>query len=105
MTPPISLDKPMLKAEDVARLLNLPLRWVQNNAEKLGGVKLGKYWRFDHGCLLAKIGEMVLRNQGPEGGEASNPGRQVRLRDKRRRNPGIHRSQKKGKNPHDPFPL
>jgi hypothetical protein len=30
----------------VAEALNLPKSWVYNNAEKLGGVKFGKYWRF-----------------------------------------------------------
>src|SRR3974390_3142117 len=99
-------DKPMLKVKDVASKLNVTERWVQNNATRLGGIKIGKFWRFDIGRLSAKIGELVLRDSGQEHrGEVDHSGRKIRLRQRRRRNPGLDRSQKKAKDPYDIFPV
>lgn len=40
-------EQRMLTAGELAEYLNRPAAWVRQNAEDLGGVKLGALWRFD----------------------------------------------------------
>lgn len=47
---------------DVARILNCNLRFVQDNAEKFGGVKLGGRWTFFKPVVLSKLGLQSLES-------------------------------------------
>ena len=44
------IDQPsatLLTPAEVADRLRMKLGWVYRHADKLGGIRLGKYWRFD----------------------------------------------------------
>jgi hypothetical protein len=40
-------SEPLLTPAEVADRLRMKVGWVYRHAAKLGGIKLGKYWRFN----------------------------------------------------------
>jgi excisionase family DNA binding protein len=54
------LKSEFLTVHQVAQLLQVPVSWVygrlrKRSLERLPGYKLGKYWRFDRGEVLAWV--------------------------------------------------
>jgi excisionase family DNA binding protein len=52
------LDSPLLAIEDVAELLKVPVSWVyertrRRSSDRIPGFRLGKYWRFRRGEIIA----------------------------------------------------
>jgi excisionase family DNA binding protein len=58
--PRVTFNSALLTIEDVAELLRLPVSWVyertrKRSIERIPGFRLGKYWRFREGDVLAWI--------------------------------------------------
>jgi excisionase family DNA binding protein len=54
------LNSELLTVPQVAELLQVPVSWVygrlrKRSFERLPGYRLGKYWRFDRGEVLAWV--------------------------------------------------
>lgn len=58
--PHISQSEGLLTVKEVAELLRVPVSWVYDRTRKrsidrLPGIRLGKYWRFREGEVLAWV--------------------------------------------------
>jgi excisionase family DNA binding protein len=57
---PVRISGALLTVEETAALLRVPISWVyertrRRSADRLPGIRLGKYWRFREADLLAWI--------------------------------------------------
>jgi excisionase family DNA binding protein len=57
---PVPIAGALLTVEETAALLRVPISWVyertrRRTADRLPGIRLGKYWRFREADLLAWI--------------------------------------------------
>lgn len=54
-----------LTVEELAERLRVKVSWVYSNAKRLGGFRLGKYWRFTWERVQERLiqGETQLGNQ------------------------------------------
>jgi excisionase family DNA binding protein len=55
---PVNIERSLLTVEEVAALLKVPPSWVYDRTrmrtrERIPGFRLGKYWRFREGDVLA----------------------------------------------------
>lgn len=60
MSTSLAFDASLLTVEDVARILCVPVSWVYERTRcraknRIPGFRLGKYWRFREGDVLAWI--------------------------------------------------
>jgi hypothetical protein len=104
-------ENTILTLDEAAAHLRVTTRWLANHAGEWGGVKLGKYWRFIREKIDGRLSEeadreMVLRNPPAGGRQEYHGSGAVRLRQPRRRHPGLDRGQAALGGPtDDPFDL
>jgi hypothetical protein len=61
MTPINRNSDTLLTPAEVAERLRMKLGWVYRHANKLGGIRLGKYWRFDWLTVSQRLQHPSLR--------------------------------------------